>query len=425
MDFLIQWFGTTDVTMLVISLIAVGFGLYMAWNIGANDVANAMATSVGSGALTYKQAVLVAAVMEFAGALLAGSHVTDTVRKGIVNVGLFENDPSVMIIGMLAALLAAAVWLNLATLFGLPVSTTHSIVGAIVGFGLIVMGTSAVNWNKIIQIVLSWLISPLAGGGIAYLIFRFIRKHILIVERPGKAVMKLAPFFTGITIGIIVLASIYKGLKNLHLDLPAGKAFFFAFIAGVIGYLIMFIFLRIRSRTHEVTRQSVEPIFTFLQILTAAYVAFAHGANDVANAIGPLAAIIATIQNGVVALKVEVPLWILFMGAFGIVVGLATYGFKVIRTVGAKITELTPTRGFSAEFAAATVVLSFSKLGLPISTTHTLVGGVLGVGLAQGLDAINLKVVRSILGSWLLTLPVAGILAIIFYFLLNMLLPIG
>lgn len=387
----------------------------MAWNIGANDVANAMATSVGSGSLSYRQAILVAAVMELAGAVLAGSHVTNTIRKGMIDVQLFANDPQVLMLGMLAALLAAAVWLNIATLFGLPVSTTHSIVGAIVGFGLFIYGSSAIQWTKVVQIVLSWIISPVAGALIAYFLFVLIRRLILTARDTSRALLRLTPVFAGLTVFLIVLATVYKGLKNLNLQLDTLTALILALTTGLVGAALFYVYVSRRDGTKYDEIQNVERVFMILQIATAAYVAFAHGANDVANAIGPMAAVFAIIQNGVVALKIPVPLWILFMGGIGIVIGLASWGYRVMKTVGKSITELTPTRGFSAEFSCASVVLVCSKLGLPVSTTHTLVGAVVGVGLAQGLGSVNLSVMRSIIVSWLLTLPVAGGLTILIY----------
>jgi PiT family inorganic phosphate transporter len=393
----------------------------MAWNIGANDVANAMATSVGSGSLTLRRAILIAAVMELAGAVLAGSHVTNTIRKGMIDVQLFSQEPRVLMLGMLAALLAAAIWLNLATLFGLPVSTTHSIVGSIVGFGLFVYGFSAIEWPKVIQIVLSWIISPVTGGLLAFFLFRIIRRFILATRDRVRAVTRLAPLFAGITVALIVLATVYKGLKNLNLEFPLPQALLLSLACGMLGGGL-FYFAACRKEPERFRHlQHIEGVFMYLQIATAAYVAFAHGANDVANAIGPLAAVFAIIQNGVIALKVPVPLGILLLGGSGIVIGLATWGYRVMKTVGKSITELTPTRGFSAEFSAASVVLICSKLGLPVSTTHTLVGAVVGVGFAQGLGAVNLKVMRTIIISWLLTLPVAGGLTVLIYIGLNML----
>ncbi len=421
MDFLISVFQTTDTQFIILGSFAVVFGLYMAWTIGANDVANSMGTSVGSGAINYKQAVILAGTADFLGAWLAGGTVTDTVRKSIVNTELFTQDPNLLILGMIAALLAAAVWLHSATFFGLPVSTTHSIVGAIVGFGLITYGISAVNWVKVVQIISSWVLSPVFGGLLALLVFTFIRKAILQAADPFKRMMIIGPFLGAFTIWIIVLSSIWKGLKNLHLDLSGAQIFLLSLGGMIVGYIILLLLIR-RAKSHIDPKDKLRPIeriFMILQVLTATYVAFAQGANDVANAIGPVAAVLQTIKNGVVQLKVPVPGWILVLGGVGIVLGLATYGFRVMRTIGTKITELTPSRGFAAEFSAATVVMVASKMGLPISTTHTLVGAVLGIGLAQGIEKINFQIVRSIIFSWLLTLPIAGILSIIIYQLLK------
>lgn len=399
----------------IILLIAFPFGLYMAWNIGANDVANAMGTSVGSGALSFKQAVVCAGIFEFLGAVLVGAHVTKTIRKGIINPESFMSAPHDLAIGMLAALLAASLWLHLASHFGLPVSTTHSIIGGVVGFGLITVGYSALEWGKIGQIVLSWIVSPFCGGLLSFLMFVFVRNKILDSDHPVSALKSKTPFLIFLVVSTLFISFIYKGLKNLHLDLPFSQALL---IASAIGLLAGFIgkhFVKKLSGTGDQAKDLslVEKVFGYLQIMTACYVAFAHGANDVANAIGPLAAIYSIAQSGTIIMKVSVPLWMLLVGGIGIVFGLATFGYKVIQTVGKNITEITPSRGFSAEFGAATTVLICSKLGLPISTTHTLVGSVIGVGLARGISALNLKIIRSILFSWVITIPFTAVLSII------------
>ncbi|MDQ7063400.1 MAG: anion permease [candidate division KSB1 bacterium] len=404
--------------MIILGL-AVAAGLYMAMNIGGNDVANAMGTSVGSGALTFKQAILVAAIFEFAGAVLVGSHVTNTIRKGIVAPEAFANHPELLMYGMLAALLAGGLWLQLATALGLPVSTTHSIVGAILGFGIISGGgVNTVAWSKVATIVMSWVISPVMGGLIAFFMFTLVRKSILLKKNPAAPTKRLAPFLIALVIFILVLSFIYKGLKNLHLDLPLGQAVLFAFIAATGAGLLAHFTLPSLERRMNGELKFVERIFRDLQILTACYVAFAHGANDVANSIGPLAAILNIMKTGSVAMKVQVPTWVLAMGGGGIVLGLAIWGRNVIETVGKKITEMTPSRGFSAEFGAATTVLVCSKLGLPISTTHTLVGSVIGVGFARGIAALNLRVIRNIVYSWIITMPVTGVITILLYKLL-------
>ncbi|MDF1526677.1 MAG: inorganic phosphate transporter [bacterium] len=400
---------------------------YMAWNIGANDVANAMGTSVGSHAITMKQAVLLAAVFEFAGAFLVGGHVTNTVRKGIVSTEVFQSSPEVFVLGMLSALLAAGVWLNLATFLGLPVSTTHSIIGSIVGFGLLVGGVSAIHWGKLLSVVMSWVISPLCGGLMGWATFTFIKRTVLTSWNPVRAARKIVPILIFPVATILVLSMLYKGLKNLKLDVPFNQALVIALLVGVLAHFAMRIILAYklkdipRKRTDAFVQ--VEKIFAYLQIGTACYVAFAHGANDVANAIGPFAAIVSVFKSGDLAMKVPVPLWVLALGGAGIVVGLGTWGYKVIETIGKKITSMTPSRGFSAEFATATTVLVCSKLGLPVSTSHTLVGSVIGVGLARGMAALNLRVIRSIVNSWIITIPAAGILTILIYLALKAVAP--
>lgn len=402
----------TETIILVISILA---GIYTAMNIGGNDVANAMGTSVGSRALTFRQAVIVAAFFEFAGAVLVGSHVTETIRKGIINPEHFAAQPELLALGMFSALLAAGIWLQIATSLGLPVSTTHSIVGAVMGFGILANGFGSVEWGKVSEIVLSWLISPLAGGAIAYFVFRHVSKRILDAERPMDEAIGRAPYLAFFVFFILILSFIYKGLKNLHLNLPLHTALLWAFGVAMVGSLVVRFIMRRLSQHEKDPIEFVENIFKYLQIMTACYVAFAHGANDVANSVGPLSAIIHILSTHTVKMQVEVPLWILMLGGGGIVLGLAIWGYNVIRTVGGKITEITPTRGFSAEFATATTVLVFSKMGLPISTTHTLVGSVIGVGFARGIAALNLRVIRDIIGSWILTLPAAALFTVIIY----------
>ncbi len=409
------------VNMLILGIALAG-GLYMAWNIGANDVANAMGTSVGSRAVTLKQAIIIAGLFEFLGAVLVGSHVTQTISKGIVDPQLFAGAHREFVLGMLAALLSAGIWLQLATYLGLPVSTTHSIVGAVVGFGLVSYGVSAVEWAKVAKIVASWIISPIMGALISFLLFRQLSKRILEQPHPLQATRRYAPFLVMMVLVILTLSFTYKGLKNLKLDLPFWEAFFVALVVGLVGMVFTAYAMgnfrvqpgaRIRERLKE-----VEGIFKYLQVMTACYMAFAHGANDVANATGPLAAIFSTMKAAAVQTKVAVPLWVLFIGGLGIVVGLATWGYKVIETVGRRITDITPSRGFCAEFGCATTVLVCSKMGMPISTTHTLVGSVVGVGLARGIGALNLRILKDIILSWLVTLPfTAGLAMLMFVFL--------
>ncbi len=402
-------------------VLAAALALYMAWAIGANDVANAMGTSVGSGALTLRQAILVAAVLEFAGAFLVGGHVTDTIRKGIVDPTPFVGSEHLFAYGMLAALASAGTWLMIATRFGWPVSTTHSIVGAIVGVGLVVGGEGAVHWPKIAQIVLSWVTSPVVGGMLAFGIFVLTRRIILDTDDPVAQARRWGPLFFFWVFFVLGLVTLFKGLSNLNLDFGFGTSVALSFALGLVGAGIGYFFLRhVRLGKDADTSGSrfagVERLFAVLQILTACAVAFAHGSNDVANAIGPLAAVANTVATGSLEGKAPLAPWMLAVGGLGIVLGLATYGYRVMETIGRKITELTPSRGFAAELAAATTIVLASRLGIPVSTTHTLVGSVLGVGLARGIGALDLRVVGRILISWLATLPTGAGLAIFFYF---------
>ena len=399
--------------------IAGGLALYMAWSIGANDVANAMGTSVGSGALTIRRAVIVAGILEFSGAFLAGGHVTDTVRKGILDIEVASRDPQLVLYGMMGALAAAGTLLLVATRFGLPVSTTHAIVGAIVGFGAVGLGVDAVNWGKVVQIVASWVTSPIMGGVLAFLIFQLIRRLILDRDRPVEEVQRLGPWLFFAVFFVIGLVTFFKGLKNLRLDFDLPEAMLLSAGLGAVGAVVGRFFLRrVPSAAAGATAdfRGVERVFAVLQILTACAVAFAHGSNDVANAIGPLAAVFHIADGQDIAGKTTVSPWMLVIGGVGIVVGLATWGYRVMETIGRKITELTPSRGFAAELAAALTIVFASRLGIPVSTTHILVGSVLGVGFARGIGAIDLRVVGRILVSWIATLPIAALLSVFFFY---------
>ncbi|MDP8238408.1 MAG: anion permease [Candidatus Hatepunaea meridiana] len=402
---------------LLVSAVVISF--YAAFMGGANDFANAFGTSVGSNAITFKQAILIAIIAELIGAVMVGGNVTDTVRKGIVDPSNFETDPMLLVYGLLAALIGSGVFLQAATHFGVPVSTTHAIVGAMVGFGIVACGFESICWGKVARIAMSWVVSPIGGGIAAYATFRVIQNRILERRNPVAAASKMVPVFVGLTGGILALSMLYKGLKNLHLDLPLSQAVIAALVIGLLAMLIARSMLpRSSDRSRRVQLAIVEGNFKYLQIITAGYVAFAHGANDVANAVGPLAGIWTIYHKGLIGLKAEVPIWILVMGGTGIVLGLAVFGKKVIETVGKKITSITPSRGFAAEFSAATIVLVFSKLGMPVSTTHTLVGAVIGVGLARGIGAIDMRVVKRILMSWVITIPAAAIATAIVYLIL-------
>lgn len=415
---------TEHATLLLI--LAAVFGFFMAWGIGANDVANAMGTSVGSKALTLKQAIMIAIVFEFAGAFLAGGEVTSTIRKGIIDSAAIEGSPDLLVFGMLAALLAAGTWLLIASIAGWPVSTTHSIVGALVGFAVVALGADAVQWGKVASIVASWVVSPVLAGTMAFLLFLSVQKLVLDTDQPFKNAKRWVPMYMFMVGWMISMVTLLKGLKHVGLDLNFQESIVIATgVATLITLLGVFLLSKIEmeDELNEETGYrfaNVERVFGVLMIFTASAMAFAHGSNDVANAIGPLAAIAGVLSSGgEVVTKSALPTWILLLGGGGIAVGLATYGFRVMATIGKKITELTPTRGFAAELAAASTVVLASGTGLPISTTHTLVGAVLGVGLARGIAALNLRVVGTIFVSWLVTLPAGAGLTVIFFYILR------
>ena len=405
-------------------IMACCFALFMAWGVGANDVANAMGTSVGSKAITIKQAIIIAMVFEFAGAYLAGGDVTATIRKGIIDPTMLSDQPELLVFGMMSALLAAGTWLLIASLLGWPVSTTHSIVGAIVGFAVVGISASAVSWGKVGIIVTSWVISPILAGTLAYALFKSVQKLILNTEDPYHNAKRFIPSYIFLVGFMITMVTLTKGLEYSGLSFSYGESLVYAVIGGIVTMLLGIFLIRRVSR-NEVSEESdrfanVERIFAVLMVFTACSMAFAHGSNDVANAIGPLAAIIGILSTGgEIAQSSPIPGWVLLLGGGGIVLGLATYGFKVIATIGRKITHLTPSRGFAAELAAATTVVIASGTGLPISTTHTLVGAVLGVGLARGISALNMRMIRTIFASWIITLPAGAGLAIIFFFMLK------
>lgn len=467
-----------DMLLLVLLLLA---GFYMAWSIGANDVANAMGTSVGSGALTLKTAVFIAAILEFSGALFFGSHVSETIQTGIIDSSTFSYEPHILVYGMLASLLAAGAWLQIASYYGWPVSTTHCIVGAIVGFGIMVGGWKAIQWDNVFFIFTSWVISPILGGLLSYFIFNLLRKKIFYTKNPIESAKKLTPFIVFVTVVVLGLILVFNGLQNLDLDFTFFEALLFSAGLGLIGALISYLCLRnitapqryriqqaynpetsvalqkskkhlLRAKdsvtshemqyhmailleeldnlsntiqqssegeVHKSEYATVEKIFGYLQIMSACLMAFAHGANDVANAIGPLTEGIQVLMKNSVATTNAVPVWALALGGLGIVIGLATWGWRVIETIGKKITELTPTRGFAAEFGAAATVLFASRLGLPISTTHTLVGSVVGVGLARGLEALDLSMTRDIFISWVVTVPAGACIAMFFFTIID------
>ena len=415
-------------------MIAAVVGFFMAWGIGANDVANAMGTSVGSKALTIKQAIIIAMVFEFAGAYLAGGEVTSTIRKGIIDPALFIDIPELLVFGMISALLAAATWLLVASILGWPVSTTHSIVGAIIGFAAIGVSPDTVAWGKVGGIVGSWVITPLISGVIAFIIFNSAQKLIFDTDKPLEQAKRYVPFYMFLAGFVLSLVTIKKGLKHIGLDnidlgfynfeVAGAGGYYLAIIVAIIVALIGKYFvtrLKFDDKADKTTHYAnVEKVFAVLMVVTACCMAFAHGSNDVANAIGPLAAVVSIVDNGgEIAKKASLVWWILPLGGFGIVAGLALFGHRVIATIGKGITHLTPSRGFAAELAAACTVVIASGAGLPISTTQTLVGAVLGVGMARGIAAINLGVVRNIVISWVITLPIGAGLSIIFFWIMK------
>lgn len=399
--------------MLTVLILAIIVGFAMAMAIGANDVANSMATAVGAKAITIKQAIFIAAILEFSGAFFFGKMVTETIRKGIIRPDAIA-DSNAMLLGAFSALIAACLWIFIATAFELPVSTTHSIVGGMAGFGIAAAGLKAVYWGKMAFIVASWFVSPFLGGFLSFLVFTFISRTILRKKRPFAAAKRNAPILIGLTFLIVTLMFISKALHyEGSLLLPFSLALNTAFLAGIVS------FITLRKKKVKGNRYlAVEEIFRKLQIMTSCYVSLAHGANDVANAIGPLAAIYAIAKYGNIAQKVAVPKTLLALGGIGIALGVAIWGHKVMKTVGSKITELNNTRGFSIDFSTATTVFIASALGLPISSTHTVVGAVVGVGYARGVDAVNLEVIKQIVISWFITVPAGAIMSALCYLLL-------
>ena len=408
----------------VLIILAIVFGVFMAWGIGANDVANAMGTSVGSGAVTIKQAIIIAVIFEFSGAILAGGEVTATIRKGILDAALFTNDPHLLVYGMMASLLAAGSWLLIASSFGWPVSTTHSIVGAIVGFGAVGVGVDAVAWGKVIKIVISWIASPVLAGIISFTLFRSLQNLIIDTQDPFNNAKKYVPYYMFLVGFIVSLVTIFKGLKHVGLSFSTSTSYLlslgFGLLVAIIGTLMIRNIHLNPDENIDFHFTSMERVFGVLMIITAAAMAFAHGSNDVANAIGPLAAIYSVIESGgAIGSKSALPLWILLVGGAGIVVGLVTYGHRVIATIGTGITQLTPSRGFAATLAAAATVVIASGTGIPVSTTQVLVGAVLGVGLARGMAALDTRVINRIFLSWIVTLPAGALMSILFFFALK------
>jgi len=408
-------------TGLIILILAVVVGFYSAINIGANDVANSMATSVASGVLTIKRAVMIAALFDVLGAVLVGAHVANTIRKGLVDPMHFVDFPNLFMLGMLAAVAGSALWVNIATLLRLPVSTTHAIIGGVLGFGLVSVGASAINWTVVGYVVLSWIISPVFGGVVSFFIFTSIKKYILNSSEPIKKTKRLGPYFVGIVFFVLTSSIIFKGLKNLHLDLRFLEATLISLLVGLAGFVVSSVFIRKYREKDTDPYSQVEQLASPLQVLAACFKAFSHGANDVANAIGPVAAIVAVIHTSQVTQDVSIPLWLLLAGGVGLAVGAYVWGRGVMETVGEKITVITPTRGFSAEFGTAVTVLLCSRFGMPVSTTHVAVGNIIGVGLARGISAINLTIIKKIFYAWVISVPAAGVFSVGLYFLFRLL----
>ncbi|GAA0787517.1 MULTISPECIES: inorganic phosphate transporter [Pseudomonadati] len=404
--------------------IAAAFGFLMAWGIGANDVANAMGTSVGSNAITIKQAIIIAMIFEFAGAFLAGGEVTSTIRNGIIDAAYFTDVPEYLVYGMIGSLLAAGIWLVVASALGWPVSTTHSIIGAIIGFAAVGVSVDSVEWGKVVGIVGSWVVTPAISGFIAYTIFQSVQKLIFNTDDPLANAKRYVPFYMALAGFVMSLVTITKGLKHVGLHFSTLEAYLLAgavaLAVGIFGKVAISRLKMSNKADRQTQFGNVEKVFAILMVVTACCMAFAHGSNDVANAIGPLAAVVSVVESGgVIGSKSVLAWWILPLGAVGIVLGLALFGKRVMQTIGKNITHLTPSRGFAAELAAASTVVIASGTGLPISTTQTLVGAVLGVGMARGIAAINIGVVRNIVVSWVVTLPAGAGLSIIFFYIIK------
>lgn len=397
----------------MISLFAILVGMFMAFAIGANDVANGMATAVGAKAITPKQAAFLASFLEFLGAVMFGATVTKTIANGIISTEHITN-PTYVIYGAISALLAAGIWVMFATVFGMPVSTTHSIIGGMIGFGLVSGGVKVVYWSKLFKIVASWFVSPIVGGLLAYLVFKTLVISILHRPSPLKAAKKVAPLMIGFTFFLISFLFALKTLKkDLYTSLISGIVLFV--VAFAISYMLI---RKVVAKSDEY--DAVEGIFRHVQVMTSAYVCFSHGANDVANAVGPIALIFMIKQAGTANISnVEIPKYILFLGGLGIALGVLLYGYKVMETIGHNITELNNTRGFSVDFGTATTVLLSSIFGFPISTTHTVVGAVTGVGLARGIEVVNVGILKEIIISWFITVPFSAGVSAILYLLLT------
>jgi inorganic phosphate transporter, PiT family len=401
----------------VLLVIAVAIGFYKAWNIGANDVANGMGTVVGAGTLTLRQAIILASIFEFLGAFLVGGHVTATIKSGIVDLTPFRLHAYEFGVGMLAVALSSAIWLNISTLMSRPISVTHATIGGIIGFAVTcpLGGPGCVQWAKLGTIAATWVASPLVGGLGAFIVYKGVVRFVLRSHHPTARAQSVVPFGFAATIAIIFFSATYEGLPGLTIPLPVWWVLAITLGLAVLVYVVARVI--VRHHLHKVPADAVdryevvEHWFGRLQVMTACYMSFSHGANDVASAIGPLAGSMQAFRDNIVTDTTDISPWLMAFGGAGIVIGLATMGYRVIMAVGKKITEITPTRGFSAEFATASTVLACSKLGIPISTTFVMVGAILGVGFARSFAAIDMVVVRRIFTSWIVTIPVSAALS--------------
>ncbi|MBF0752354.1 MULTISPECIES: inorganic phosphate transporter [Pasteurellaceae] len=404
-------------------LITAVFGFFMAFGIGANDVSNSMGTSVGSGTITAKQAIIIALIFESAGAYLAGGEVTETIKSGVIDPMQFVDTPDILALGMISALFASGAWLFIATKMGWPVSGTHTIIGAILGFACVTIGPGSVDWSTIGSIVGSWFVTPVIAGVLAYAIFASTQKLIFDTDQPLKNAQKYGPYYMGVTIFVLCIVTMKKGLKHVGLHLSNGETLAISLAISLVGMIFFHFYFRSKTFAQSATKGTfgaVEKVFSILMLLTACAMAFAHGSNDVANAIGPLSAVVSIVdEGGKIVSGGTLAWWILPLGALGIAVGLISMGQKVMATVGSGITDLTPSRGFAAQFATAMTVVVASGTGLPISTTQTLVGAILGIGFARGIAALNLTVIRNIISSWIVTLPAGAFFAIVIFYILR------
>lgn len=405
---------------LVLLCIAVVLCFLMTWGVGANDLANVMSTTMGSKAVTVRQAMVIAVVFEFAGAFLGGGGVTETMRDGIITSSSLLDQPMVLIEGMLGVLLACTIWMNLASYLGVPVSITNALVGSMVGFGSVVLGNDAIHWDKVYRIAISWVTSPLIAGVTAYILFISIQQTIFVKSDPLQKAKTYIPFYLFLVGCILSFITVFKGLNHFDIHLNLKQSLAVTLATSIIITIIGMFFIRRIKETARIRRRErflqVEKYFAVLMALTACAMAFAHGSNDVALAVGPLTIIHSLVMHPDQALGTNsYPAWIILLGCFGVVSGLLMYGRKVIETVGSSITALTPSRAFAATLAAATTVVVATSTGIPVSATQTLVGAVLGVGLARGIGALNLIVIRNIFMSWVLTLPAASLLTILAY----------